>query len=43
MNRRILLAAALLAAACLAGCASGPTFSEVSGSIGPIPAGDGRI
>ncbi|HEX7690512.1 MAG TPA: DUF2846 domain-containing protein [Burkholderiaceae bacterium] len=43
MNRRVLLATTLLAAAWLAGCASGPKFSEVSGSIGPIPAGDGRI
>jgi hypothetical protein len=43
MNRRILLSAVVLAGAFLAGCASGPKFSEVSKSIGPIPSGDGRI
>ena len=43
MNRRILLSALVLASAFLAGCASGPKFSEISSSIGPIPAGDGRI
>ena len=43
MNRRILLSAIVLASAFLAGCASGPKFSEISSSIAPIPAGDGRV
>ena len=43
MNRRLLLCAAVLAGNFLAGCASGPKFSEISKSIAPIPAADGRI
>lgn len=43
MNRRIVLYAVVLAGAFLAGCASGPKFSEISNSIPPIPAADGRI
>ncbi len=43
MIRRIVLSAVLAAGAFLAGCASGPKFSEVSSSIQPIPAAEGRI
>ena len=43
MIRRIALSALLLATAILAGCASGPKFSEISSSIAPIPANAGRI
>ena len=43
MIRRIVLSALVLAGAFLAGCASGPKFSEVSSSILPIPAAEGRI
>jgi len=43
MNRRIALFAVVVAGAFLAGCASGPKFSEISNSIGPIPAAEGRI
>ena len=43
MIRRIVLAALVLAGIFLAGCASGPKFSEVSSSILPIPAAEGRI
>jgi hypothetical protein len=43
MIRRIALAATVLAGAFLAGCASGPKFSEVSSSIPSIPAAEGRI
>lgn len=42
-NRRIVPCAVLLAGAFLAGCASGPKYSEISNSIPPIPAADGRI
>ena len=38
-----MLSALVLAGAFLAGCASGPKFSEVSSSILPIPAAEGRI
>ncbi len=43
MNRRILLSVVVLAGAFLAGCASGPKFSEISNSIPPIPAAEGRV
>ena len=43
MIRRIVLTALVLAGAFLAGCASGPTYSEVSSKILPIPAAEGRI
>ncbi len=43
MNRRLILSFALAGAAVLAGCASGPKFSEVAQSIPQLKAGDGRI
>ena len=43
MNQRFLPCIALVAGAFLGGCASGPKYSEVSKSIAPIPAGDGRL
>ena len=43
MIRRIVLSALVLASMFLAGCASGPKFSEVSSSILPIPVAEGRI
>jgi len=43
MIRRIVLTALVLVGALLTGCASGPRFSEVSSSILPIPAAEGRI
>lgn len=43
MNRRILLPALALAAGVLAGCASGPKYSEIASSIRPIPAQMARV
>ena len=43
MNRRLAFATLLFAAAVVGGCASGPKYSEVSKSIAPIAAGEGRI
>lgn len=43
MKRPVALSAALLVGIFLAGCASGPKFSEISSSIRPIPADEGRI
>jgi len=41
--RRFVLAAALVGAAVLTGCASGPKFSEMSNTIPAVKAGEGRV
>jgi hypothetical protein len=43
MKRRLVLAATLIGAALLAGCATGPKYSEVAKSIPAIKPGDGRV
>lgn len=43
MIRRFVLAAALVGAAVLTGCASGPKFSEMSNTIPAVKAGEGRV
>jgi hypothetical protein len=43
MKRRLVLAATLAGAALLAGCATGPKYSEVAKSIPAIKSGEGRV
>jgi hypothetical protein len=43
MNRRLILSLAVAATALLAGCASGPKFTEVAQSLPKLKEGEGRI